>query len=52
MKLIIMVQLEVFWYVTPCNVVVEYQRFIGTCCLHLHYMASQLRWPQFESSPS
>jgi len=26
---------EVFCIVTPCNVVIVYQRFKGTCCLHL-----------------
>jgi hypothetical protein len=45
----------VFWVVMLCSVAVEYQRFRGPCCLHLqvgilpqHYMASQLRRPQFE----
>jgi hypothetical protein len=28
-------QIEVFWVVTPCSVVVAYQRFGGPCCLHL-----------------
>jgi len=28
------VQDEVIWIVTPCNVVVGYQRFICPCCLH------------------
>jgi hypothetical protein len=28
-------QVEVFWVVTPCYVVVGYQRFGGPCCLHL-----------------
>jgi len=28
-------QVEVFWVVTPCSVVVRYQRFRGPCCLHL-----------------
>jgi hypothetical protein len=28
-------QVEVFWVVTPCSVVVGYQRFGGTCCLRL-----------------
>jgi len=27
-------QVEVFWVVTPCGVVVGYQRFGGPCCLH------------------
>jgi len=26
---------EVFWVVSPCSVVVGYQRFRGPCCLHL-----------------
>jgi hypothetical protein len=26
---------EVFWVVTPCNVVLGYQRFGGPCCVHL-----------------
>jgi len=29
------IEVEVFWVVTPCNVVVGYQRFRGPCCLHL-----------------
>jgi hypothetical protein len=28
-------QLEAFWVVMPCNVVVGYQRLGGPCCLHL-----------------
>jgi len=31
----VMFQVEVFWVMTLCNVVVGYQRFIGSCCLHL-----------------
>jgi hypothetical protein len=31
----VMFQVEVFWFVTPCSVVVGYQRFRGPCCLHL-----------------
>jgi hypothetical protein len=27
-------QVDVFWIVTPCSVVVGYQRFRGPCCLH------------------
>jgi len=30
------IQFVVFWVVTPCNDVVGYQRFGGSCCLHLH----------------
>jgi len=30
------IQVEVFWVVTPCSVVVGYQRFGEPCCLHLH----------------
>jgi len=28
-------QVEVFWVVTPCSVVIGYQRFRGPCILHL-----------------
>jgi len=35
------IQVEVFWVVTPCSVVVGYQRFGEPCCLHLHCMVSQ-----------
>jgi len=31
----VMFQVEVFWVVTPCSVVVGYQSFRGPCCLHL-----------------
>jgi hypothetical protein len=27
-------QIEVFWVVTPCDIVVGYQRFEGPGCLH------------------
>jgi hypothetical protein len=30
------IQVQVFWVVKPCSVVVGYQRFTGQCCLHLH----------------
>jgi len=29
------IQVEVFWVVTPCSVVVGYRRFRGPCCVHL-----------------
>jgi hypothetical protein len=29
------IQVDVFWVVTSCGVVVGYQRFGGPCCLHL-----------------
>jgi hypothetical protein len=29
------IQVEVFWFVTPCSIVVGYQRFRGPWCLHL-----------------
>jgi hypothetical protein len=32
----VMLQGEVFWIVTQCHVVVEYRRFGGPYCLHLH----------------
>jgi hypothetical protein len=31
---VVMFQVEVFWGVTQCSVVVGYQRFRGPCCLH------------------
>jgi hypothetical protein len=30
-----MFQVELFWVVTPCSVVIGYQRFRGPCFLHL-----------------
>jgi hypothetical protein len=52
------IQIKVFWIVTPCSDVVGYQRFGGSCCLHVqgeekkrwyflsqHYTASELRRP-------
>jgi hypothetical protein len=32
---VLSLQVVVFWVVTPCIVVVGYQRFRGPCCLHL-----------------
>jgi len=29
---------EVFWLVTPCSVVVVYQRVRGPCCPHLYFI--------------
>jgi hypothetical protein len=31
----LMLQVEVFCVMTPCSVVVGYQRFVGPFCLHL-----------------
>jgi hypothetical protein len=31
------IQINVFWVVTPCSVVVGYQGFGGPCCLHIHF---------------
>jgi len=50
------VQVEVFWVVTPCSVVVGHRRFGGPCCLRnvgillQHYTASQPRGPRLVSS--
>jgi hypothetical protein len=33
----VMFQAEVFWVVTPCSVVVGYERFGGPCRLHLQF---------------
>jgi len=32
----VMFQVQVFWAVTPCSVVLGYQHFGGPCCLRLH----------------
>jgi hypothetical protein len=32
---VVKTQVEVFWVVTLCDVVVEYHHFRGPCCLHL-----------------
>jgi hypothetical protein len=48
----LMIQVEVFWIMMPCNVVVGYQRFRDPYCILLqgilpqNYMASQPRGPQ------
>jgi len=37
------IQIEVFWVVMPCSVVLGYKHFRGPCCLHLitqHYAVS------------
>jgi hypothetical protein len=31
----VMFQVEVFWYVLPCSIMVVYQRFRGPCFVHL-----------------
>jgi hypothetical protein len=33
--LIRILQVQVFWAVTMCGVVIGYQRFVLPCCLHL-----------------
>jgi len=30
------IQVQVLWVVTPCSIVVGYQRFGGYCCFRLH----------------
>jgi len=45
----IIVQVKVFWVVTPCSAAVGYQCFWGPCCYHKQYMASQPRIPQLEN---
>jgi len=36
-------QVEILWVVTPCSVVVRYQRFRGPCCLHLQ---DEVKWSE------
>jgi len=52
MKYVLYILSRVFWIVTPCRFVVGYQRFRGSCCLHIqvkvgilpqHYTVSQPR---------
>jgi len=31
----VIVQVEIFWLLTPCSVVLGYQRFRRPCCLHI-----------------
>jgi hypothetical protein len=59
---VVIFQVEVFWVVTPCSVVVGYQLFSSPRCLHLqgslvlrnvgnllqHYTTSQPRRPLLE----
>jgi hypothetical protein len=40
----VMFQVEVFWIVTPCSVVVGYRRFGGPCCLHLQVFQVEVFW--------
>jgi len=44
------IQVELFWVVTPCSVVVRNRHFGGTCCLHVQgeVTASQPRRPRLE----
>jgi hypothetical protein len=37
-------QVEVFWVVTPCGVLIGYQRFRSTCCLHLTNLKMEAAW--------
>jgi len=39
----------VFWVVTPCSVVVGYQRFKGPCCVLQQYTVSQPRIPRIQT---
>jgi len=34
------IQIIVLWFVTPCNDVVGYQSFGGSCWLHLHFITT------------
>jgi hypothetical protein len=34
-SIVMKIQVEVFWVVTPCSAVVGYQRFRSPCCIHL-----------------
>jgi len=38
------IQVDVFWLVTPCSDVAEYQCFWGPCSLHLHKAWLEYWW--------
>jgi len=38
------IQVEVLWAVTPCNIVVGYQRFEGPCCLLLQWTGIRFKF--------
>jgi len=40
--MVVKIQVEVFWVVTPCSAVLGYQCFGGPCCLHLHSITNYL----------
>jgi hypothetical protein len=44
-------QVQVFWVVTPCNVVVGYQSFRGPCCLHAHHEGGSMDLWNFGTLP-
>jgi len=47
----VLMQDEVFWVVTPCSVVVGYQRFGGPCCSHLHFtLKTEAAWTSVKAS--
>jgi hypothetical protein len=46
----VMFQVQVFWIVTPCSVVVGYQRFGEPCCLHLQVMTPTFQRSMLEVS--
>jgi len=33
--MVVEIQIEFFWAVTPCSVAAGYRRFRSTCCLHV-----------------
>jgi len=42
--MVVKIQVEVFWVVTACSVVVGYQHFRGLCSLHLHPEDRGITW--------
>jgi len=40
----VLFEVEVFWVVTPCSVVVGYQCFWGPSCLHCEDGGSKVLW--------
>jgi hypothetical protein len=41
LEIMLAIHVVALWVVTPCNDVVVYQRFGGSCCLHIHSLQTE-----------